>query len=370
MNKVHDAYHILIVDDVSTNIKIAANILRQEEYKLFFAVDGSSALDQVRTRKFDLILLDVMLPDIEGFEICKQIRSDPATKDIPIIFLTGKTDTESIVKGFEVGAMDYVTKPFKGAELLARVKTHLELCRAKEELKELNATKDKFFSILAHDLRSPFTSLLGLTDLLFRDIERYSKDEVVRFVGSMRNSAKRLFTLLENLLAWSRLQRGLMEHHPEYISLYQIAGYAMSLFQSGAEHKQIVLNNLIPEDMEAYGDSNMIETVFRNLVSNALKFTESGGAIEMSSTQNEHTVEVAVSDTGVGMSAAALSSLFRIDVKYSNVGTAGEKGTGLGLILCKELIELHRGRIWVDSEEGKGSTFRFTLPGRHEEQGE
>lgn len=365
-NDSHKPYNILIVDDVPDNIKVAANILQRKNYELSFATSGNDALDKVNSNKFELILLDVMMPEMDGFQVCEKIKSTPATKDIPIIFLTAKTDTESIVKGLKLGAVDYVTKPFNSTELLARVRTHLELQRSKEELQELNATKDKFFSIIAHDLRGPFTALLGLTELLIIKIDRYSKDDIKRIVGELQSSAKTVHTLLENLLTWSRLQRNIIEHFPENIPLDDIARHNILLFQSGAHQKQITLRNLVQKDMTVYADYHMTDTIIRNLISNALKFTDAGGTIELSVKDNEQSMEIAVSDTGVGMNKEDISKLFRIDVRHSNVGTAGEKGTGLGLILCKELVEKNGGTIRVESEMGKGSTFRFTLPKREE----
>jgi two-component system sensor histidine kinase/response regulator len=361
-NDSHKTYNILIVDDVPDNIKIAANILQREDYELSFATSSNDALDKVNSNKFDLILLDIMMPEMDGFQVGKQIKSNPATNDIPIIFLTAKTDTESIVKGFELGAVDYVTKPFNSAELLARVKTHLTLQHAKEELQELNATKDKFFSIIAHDLRGPFTALFGLTELLKEKLDHYSKDETKNIVNELQNSAKTVHTLLENLLTWSRLQRNIMEHFPDSIPLADIARHNILLFQLTADQKQISLRNLIQEETMVYADFDMVDTVLRNLIANAIKFTDIAGTIEMSAKEDEQSVEIAVSDTGIGISEENISKLFRIDVKQNNVGTAGERGTGLGLLLCKELVKKNSGRIWVESELGKGSTFRFTLP--------
>jgi two-component system sensor histidine kinase/response regulator len=361
-NQRNKRYNILIVDDVPDNIKIAANILQRNEYKLFFATSGSGALDKVKSNKFDLILLDVIMPEMDGFEVCKQIRDDPATKDVPIIFLTAKTDTGSIIKGFDVGAVDYVTKPFNGAELLARVKTHLALRRTQEELQEANVMKDKFFSIIAHDLRNPFTSLLGMSEFIEECIDHSSKEEIKRFIKTLRTSAKIIYALLENLLTWSGLQRSIIEHSPKTIFLNEITDHTVYLFQSGAEQKQITLRNRIQENTTVYADHKMVETIIRNLISNALKFTDTGGTIDVSAVPHNDFVEIAISDTGIGMSEEVISTLFRIDVKYSKTGTAGEKGTGLGLILCKELIEKNGGTIWVESEVGKGTTFRFTLP--------
>jgi len=178
----------------------------------------------------------------------------------------------------------------------------------------------------------------------------------------IRTSSETIYTLLENLLAWSRLQQDMIEYYPGEISLDEHTEDSISLFEPGAEQKQITLRSVVQKNTMAYADSNMIDTVLWNLISNALKFTHSGDTIEVSATQTGDHVEVAVSDSGIGISREDIPKLFRIDTQYTNVGTAGEKGTGLGLSLCKDLIEKNGGRIWVESEVGKGTIFRFTLP--------
>jgi signal transduction histidine kinase len=245
------------------------------------------------------------------------------------------------------------------AALLA---AHSELKEKNAQLQELNASKDKFFSIISHDLRNPFTTLLGFAQLLSENVDRYNQDEIKQKVDRLRSSAERLYALLENLLTWSRIQRGVMEHHPETIALSEIVADSVDLFTPNAEQKQIMLMNAIPENIAVYGDYSMVNTVIRNLISNALKFTPAGGNIEVSAQPYETSIEVAVSDTGRGIPQEDISKLFRIDVQHTNVGTAGETGTGLGLILCQELVERNKGKIWVESEVGNGTTFRFILP--------
>jgi two-component system sensor histidine kinase/response regulator len=230
------------------------------------------------------------------------------------------------------------------------------LASQKVELKKLNASKDKFFSIIAHDLRAPFSGLLGITDFIIKNLENFSQRD------SLRDAAETVYTLLENLLAWSRLQRGTMKNHPEDIRLDEIAAQNMRLFASSAEQKQISLVNQIPKGTTAYADKHMIDTVIRNLLSNALKFTYTGGVIRVLAHKNEKDVEFAISDTGTGIPQEDIPQLFQIDVKYSHAGTAGEEGTGLGLILCKDLVEKNDGTILVESEVGQGTTFTVRLP--------
>lgn len=366
---------ILIVDDNPVNLQVLGNILREQQYKTAVAKDGDTVLKFVKKRLPDLILLDIMMPKMDGFEVCRQLKCDETTREIPVIFISALTDTAEKLKGFHAGGVDYITKPFQKEEVLARVSAHLNLRRShvqlqslNQQLQEANASKDKFFSIIAHDLRSPFKTLLGFAQLLSNNFENYTPDKQKHLADRISDYAEQLHLLLENLLAWSRLQRGLMEHYPEEMSLYEIAEETIHLFQANAEQKQITLRNTIGEAITVYADSNMVTTIIRNLTSNALKFTDTGGAITLSAAPYENDVEITVSDTGVGMSAEDLSKLFRIDVNYNNVGTAGEKGTGLGLILCQELVEKNDGRIWAESEPGEGTLFKFTLPDKNNDE--
>ena len=363
---------LLIVDDIAKNLQVLGNILSAKGYTYTPAINGIQALKIIKKRSPDLILLDIMMPEMDGFEVCEKLKSSPKTRDIPVIFLTAKTETDDIVRGFDLGAVDYVTKPFCKQELLARIETHLDLKFAKEKLQELNATKDKFFSIISHDLRSPFNAFIGLTELMLDSLKDFSKDELEEMLILQKDNANRFFALLENLLTWSRIQRNLIECLPEKLYIHDIVENNIALFQSNAQQKQINLYNFTKKNTQVYADRNMLNTVMRNLISNALKFTNPRGDIKISEsiissdvisgTDNKSYVEISVSDSGKGMNAQILAGLFRIDVKHSESGTAGEKGSGLGLILCKELIENNKGIISVKSEPGKGTSFKFTLP--------
>jgi two-component system sensor histidine kinase/response regulator len=359
---------ILIAEDIPKNMEMVCSILRKEGYRLAMAGNGRQALTMVPDVRPDLILLDIMMPEMNGFEVCEELKKKTGTKDIPIIFLTAKVDTEDVVKGFELGAVDYVTKPFKGAELLSRVKTHLELKFAREELKELNATKDKFLSIIAHDLRNPLQCLLLYADSLHNDYTLINEEQRKDYFYKFFNNSNLIAALLENLLKWAQSQRGILEQHPEKIDLHALTTENIELLKENAVKKDISVSSTVQPGTFAYADKNMIRTVIRNLLSNAVKFTKPGGKVEVSTAKpaNGKTVALTVSDNGVGIKAKEIDGLFRIDVKQQQkTGTANEKGTGMGLILCKEFVEKNNGTIQVTSEPGKGSRFTFTLPGTH-----
>ena len=362
-------FRLLIVDDISRNIQVLANILREKGYQIAFARSGRAALEKMQARNFDLILLDIMMPEIDGFEVCKRLKAYPETKDIPIIFLTAKTDTKSIVRGFELGAIDYVTKPFNKMELLARVRTHLTLRQSQKDLRaseqrlqEAVAAKDKFFSIIAHDLRGPFYSLFHLYEFMEDDIDMFDRNQLIDFFKSLRESAKRTFNLLENLLNWARTQTGSVHFSPEFLNLSSLIRNVAKLIESGADDKNISLKLDIDEKTDVYADKNMLRTILQNLIANAVKFTPRGGTITIHTQEKGDCIEITVADTGVGISQGNMEKLFRIDAQFTTFGTEEEKGSGLGLILCKEFAGANGGQIWVESEMGKGSSFRFTLP--------
>ena len=236
------------------------------------------------------------------------------------------------------------------------------LYESEMELKKLNASKDKLFSIIAHDLRSPFTSLIGMSDFLLEDIDDFSRDEIKNFVSKINESARNVFKLLENLLQWSKLQTGGLEFNPEKFDMYMIVIEAVNLLGHNAAHKGIELANDMQKEMYVKADYNMVSSVVQNLVSNAIKFSNPNGYIRISGESDDDYIYIKVEDSGIGMNNKDLLKLFRIDTHHTTLGTANEKGSGLGLVLCKELIEQNGGVISVNSELGKGTTFIFSLP--------
>ena len=353
---------VLIVDDVTKNIQLVANFLKQAGYDINFAISGKTAIRHIKKAKFDLILLDIMMPEMDGFEVCKKLKSDDETKDIPVIFLTAKTDIDSITQAFKAGGVDYITKPFNKAELLARVKTHLELQQQKRNLKELNATKDKFFSIIAHDLKSPLNHLLGLSEILQKELESDRGDDIIKLANLISQSAKSGRLLLENLLEWSRSQTGSINFNPDVLDMQKMTTEIIELNERNAVLKNILIKSKIKNKVFAFADGNMIKTILRNLISNGIKFTMNGGKIILNAKQTNGVVTYSVSDSGIGIKSTDIKKLFRIDINPNSIGNSIEKGTGLGLILCKEFIEINGGKIWVESKIGEGSTFKFSMP--------
>ncbi len=232
-----------------------------------------------------------------------------------------------------------------------------------EELLKLNSEKDKFFSIIAHDLRSPFNGFLGLTHMLVDELDVLTLKEIQKIAMTMRSSATNLFRLLENLLNWSRMEQGLIPFNPEKVLLLPTVNESLTVALGLAKNKGIELSCNIPDELAVQADNYMLQTVIRNLVSNAVKFTHKGGKITIAAKSlPANSVEISVEDTGIGMSKKMIDNLFKLDQNTSRKGTEGEPSTGLGLIISKDFIEKHGGRIWVESEEGNGSTFYFTLP--------
>ena len=241
-----------------------------------------------------------------------------------------------------------------------------QLFKNKEELTRINAEKDKLFSIIAHDLRSPFTALLALTRLIADESARLSIEEIREYAMSVDRSARNVYKLLENLLEWSQLQGGRVKFSPECIFLKKLAESCVRTYSDAANQKNIFIQVNIPKNLMVYGDQRMLRSLVGNLISNALKFTPDGGIISISAEQSsKKKVLVKVSDTGFGMDQQTLKRLFKIDKKLhtsSHSETTGEPSSGLGLVLCKEFIDKHKGKIWAESAPGKGSAFFFTLP--------
>jgi len=365
-----EPYKILIVDDSQLNLDILQELLGQFNYMLFTANDGRSALKTAARYPFDLMLLDVIMPEIDGFEVCTRLKRNPATAGIPVIFLTGQMDSESIMKGFEVGAVDYLAKPFNKVELLARVKNHLELKRSREELVKAkddaeNALKYKseFLANMSHEIRTPINGIIGMSEFLAQTQLAPRQEEFVRII---RSSANSLLNLINDILDFSKLEAGRVELEQIDFDLKEMIIDTVKSIEFKANEKNLWVKYEIDPELPhaANGDPTRIRQIMLNLISNAIKFTNNGGitikTTLLSRSKNFDKIRFDIIDTGIGISEEGRRKLFKSFSQVDASTTRTYGGTGLGLAISKSLAEMMGGEINVDSEPGKGSDFWFS----------
>jgi two-component system sensor histidine kinase/response regulator len=247
-------------------------------------------------------------------------------------------------------------------DITERYQAEQKLKESEASLKELNATKDKLFSIIAHDLRSPFNGILGFSELLKVNLKESAILQSEKYAALINSSAKNTLVLLDNLLSWAKSQTGQINFNPQKIDLSQSIEEIIEIINSQATNKNIAIHKVQSDEIEVYADENMLKIILRNLISNAIKFTKSGGNLNIVVISDKNQVVISISDNGIGINEEKLKTLFNIASNTTSLGTANEKGSGLGLVLCKEFVEKQGGKIWVESEVGKGSDFKFTLP--------
>ena len=370
-------YTILAVDDIATNIMLLKAVLSRAKYKIVTASGGYEAIEKASKEAPDLILLDIMMPDLDGYEVIKHLKADPATQDIPVIFLTALHNPEDIVKGFKLGASDYVSKPFNHEELITRVTHHIYLAAAQrtimQQRDELQATvdaRDKMYSVIAHDLRSPIGTLKMVFNMLLMNLTpEQIGEENLEMVTMGNNITESTFMLLDNLLKWAKNRLNKQHVYKQQTDINSIIDSTAEMYIPMAAQKgvKIILENL---DKELVGlvDIDMLKTIIRNLISNAMKFSFEGGTITLSSRSEGDFVTVSVKDTGKGIKKEDQDKLLKQDSHFTTYGTKNEKGSGLGLMLCKDFVELHGGKLWFESEgEGKGTTFLFSMKALNQE---
>ena len=366
-------YTILIVDDVMSNVLLLKVLLSNEKFNIITANCGRVALEETKAKKPDLLLLDVMMPDLSGFEVVQELKKDPELRDIPIIFLTALNTTQDIVKGFQCGANDFISKPFNKEELIIRVMHQISLVAAKriivEKTKELERTisgRDKLYSVIAHDLRSPMSSIKMVLNLLLVSLPKDMVGEDTYQLLSMANmQTEEVFSLLDNLLKWTKSQIGRINVVHQNFSTNEFILSVIDIFNMVAQMKNIKIDYVKDDstaNLEIYADIDMAKTVLRNLLSNAIKFSNENSTIKVFVTQKEGMAYVNIQDSGCGISEEDQAKLFHSDTHFTKYGTANEEGSGLGLLLCKDFAMKNGGDLFVQSEIGVGSTFSFSLP--------
>lgn len=363
-------YKLLIVDDVIANVLLLKTILKKEGFTIVTAGNGVEALECMTREKPDLVLLDVMMPEMDGYEAAAHIRENPETAGIPIIFLTALNDTENIVKGFRVGGNDYLTKPFRKEELVTRVRFQLNLLQAErtvqkqqDELRQVIAARDKLYSVISHDLRAPIGSLKMMNNVVLAAMEDEPVgEEVKEMVRMINKTSEEVYGLLDNLLKWTKSRLGALKVARQPIRVRELFEDIRDVYAPIALQKSVSLEMEMPEDTEINVDIEMVKSIIRNLISNAVKFSYEGGTVRVSCAKREEGMEIRVSDQGKGIPVADQDKLLKENTHYTTFGTGNEKGSGLGLLLCRDFAELHGGKLWFESEEGKGTSFYVFLP--------
>lgn len=369
---------ILIADDLQDNLNIVKAVLGYKGYNVETAKNGRQVLEQVAKRVPDLILLDIQMPEMNGFDACRELKANPKYSDIPVIFLTAKVDSYDVVDGFKLGAVDYITKPFNTMELLARVHTHLELKHARDlltsknkylevitkGLSKLNNEKNTFIEIAAHDLKSPLSTIKGLAEFLRRESE-LPPDSMKVMLRNIIRSSERMFSIIRNLLDVSVIEEGNFRFDTTPVDVESILLDLIDLhshYSADVKNIQFTLN--VPENFspKMKGNSDSLAQVFDNLLSNALKYSPPGTIVTITLSKQENRLRCEIHNEGEGLSSEDIDTMFTKFAKLSVKPTADEPSTGLGLYIAQKLTQAMNGVISCRSEQGKGSTFIVEFP--------
>lgn len=373
MTNDYTNFKILAVDDIPTNTMLLQMMLEQPGYRVLTSLSAEDAVKQVEKEKPDLLLLDVLMPGTDGFTLAKQLKQNPEYSSIPIIFLTALNSADDIVKGFQLGADDYITKPFKKEELLIRVRHQLSLLQAKRtieqqkvELEKTIAGRDALYSVIAHDLRMPMSTIKMILNVLAIQMseEENVRKEIVESIQNANEISEQLFRLLDNLLKWTKAQLGKLKAIRQPFDLTDLTEAEVETATVLAANKNITIrfNSTAtgPTDVEV--DIDMIKTAMRNLMSNAIKYSFRNGTIDVVlETENEEVIYKVI-DHGCGISEENQQKLLDLGIQFSTFGTEQESGSGLGLKLVDNFLKLNNGRFFFHSKENEGSTFGFALP--------
>ena len=363
-------FKLLVVDDVQTNVLLLKALLGKEGYGILVANNGQEALEVIRNENPDLILLDVMMPGMDGFEVAERLKSEEFRCEIPIIFLTALDDTQSIVNGFKLGVGDFISKPFNKEELIIRVTHQISLVAAKriilnktEELQHTIAGRDKLYSVIAHDLRSPMGSIKMVLNMMILNlpVEKIGS-EMYELLTMANQTTEDVFSLLDNLLKWTKSQIGNLNVVYQDIDVVEVVDSVIDVFNIVAGLKKITIREEKTEKLPVSADIDMLKTVIRNLLSNAIKFSNENSEVVVKMEEQGDMAVISVKDNGCGIDEEGQKKLLHTDTHFSTFGTNNEEGSGLGLLLCQDFVVKNGGKLWFTSKKGEGSTFYFSVP--------
>lgn len=364
---------ILIVDDNEMNRDLLEGVLNSEEYQSITAMNGQTALQSVQEHDVDLILLDINMPHMDGYEVCERLKADERTADIPVIFISALGETDDIVKGFDVGGGDYITKPFKFREVLARVEGQLTLYRQKRQIeamiererhqhKVLDELRKQFIGSATHDLKNPIFIISGYLDMMERQPIVTENERTQGYVNAMRRGVDKMNHLVRDMLDLLQLEHGVVLDKVDYVFSAFVRESVQDMVMR-AHKKGLNFSVEVPDDKSSVSlDPKRMSRVLDNLVSNAIKYTPENGSIRVIAYLNEDTASIEIKDTGLGIPNDTLPTLFNPFQRVDTEEHMEQEGTGLGLSIVKAIVEQHGGTIAVQSDLGKGSTFRVELP--------
>ena len=368
---------VLCVDDEPKNLALLEAMLLPRGYEVVFAADGLEALEKIKTEQIDLCLLDVMMPGIDGFEVCRRIKSDDRYRNIPVVMITSYTDSIHRTQGIEAGAEDFISKPFDRFEVLARIKMLLEvkslnvrLNAAREyaarslQMAMVSRIKADFMANMSHELLTPLNAVIGFSSVLQKQAYGPINDKQQEFVNHIISGGKRLETMINDILAFTSSKNDSVELELSTFSLQELSNTTLMVHREKALKKGIDLYfELTPEiDSNITADQMKLKHILANLISNALKFSTAGGTVRVTTIKNDSFILFTVSDTGIGIKQEDIPNLFQICTQMEAANTKKFAGIGLGLVLSRQLVEEHGGEMWVESRFGAGSTFSFSIP--------
>lgn len=363
---------ILIIDQIGDELDTLQKILQEECFEVITSATYQAISEQSGKYQPDIILLNTLHSGTGCCQIIDQIRKNTSSKDIPVIFLTSFEDNQEVFKQVNYRGIDFISKPFRGNEVLVRIRHQLTLLEARhtiakqnEKLQRIMESRDKLYSIIAHDLRSPIGTIKMINEVIGNEKERITDPKISRLFEMITETTDEAFALLENLLQWSRNVTDKSKVARRNFDLSHSIKQVILLFENIAQAKNIKLASHIPAETIVYADEDMIKTVLRNLISNAIKFTYPGGKVNLTAERGETHTTISVKDNGQGIKKENQERILQDDAHFTSHGTKNEKGSGFGLLLCRDFVKMNKGKIGFESEENKGTIFFFTLPNEH-----
>lgn len=364
---------ILIVDDMPDNIRTLRAFLQTSDFRVLVATNGEEGVETAQYANPDLILLDILMPGMDGFEACQRLKDSPQCRKTPIIFITALSSLEDKLKAFKVGAVDYISKPFYQEEVLARVNTHLKICQLQKKLQQqneesiqINREKNEFIDIIAHDLQNPLSSVKESVQYTIRCLQENATEDALNRLETADNNLNFISNLIKNLLDINALESGKRPMTIGVANVTPVLQLLVKRYIQRADKKNIALHLQSPEKLcKVVADERGLYQILDNLISNAVKYTLPGGNIFIRVSQHEDKLRCEIQDQGLGLNEADQKKLFGKFVRLSSSPTGNEKATGLGLFIVKKLVQEMQGNVWCETQLEQGSTFIIEFPCAH-----